>query len=100
MHDFLISTTGAWVSPGAIATDLAHGQPAIRDYRIVQETRDSVRVWIVPTPDFGVPDRERVLTVMQRHLGLVQVTLELVESIPREPSGKRRRVYRAFALTI
>lgn len=98
VQDFLIATDGTWVSPGAIATDLAHGQPSIRDHRIVQETRELVHVWIVPAPGFGQRDREHIAEVMCRHLGAVQVAFDLAEEIPRDPSGKRRRVYRAFDL--
>jgi hypothetical protein len=35
---------------------------------------------------------------MRRHLGDVSVETELVDEIPRDPSGKRRRIFRAFNL--
>ena len=96
MQDLLLSTAGAWVSPGALATDLAYRQPAIRDHRVVQESRDLVRVHLVVGNGFGVEDRERVQDVVHRHLGDVRVIVEEVDAVPRDPSGKRRRVHRAF----
>jgi phenylacetate-CoA ligase len=98
VQDFLLSTTGQWVGPGAIAIDLSAGQEAIIDHRVVQEAQDRVRVSIVPAAHFGEPDRQRIEQVVLRHLGAVVVVINLVEEIPRETSGKRRRIYRAFDL--
>jgi len=98
VQDFLISTSGQWIGPGTVAIDLASGQESIIDHRVVQEARDRVRVSIVPGPGFGAADRERIAPVIRRHLGEVSVEVDLVEEIPREPSGKRRRIYRAFDL--
>jgi len=97
VQDFLISTAGAWLSPGAVATDLAYGQEAVLDHRIVQEAPELVRVWIVPALAFGDRERRHIADVVRRHLGSVRVVIELVDHIPRDPSGKRRRVHRAFA---
>ncbi len=96
VQDFLISLAGDWVPPGAVATDLAYGQDSMLDHRIVQEAPDLVRVWIVAGPDFGDREREHIAGVLRRHLGPVKIAIELVEQIPRDPSGKRRRVCRAF----
>jgi phenylacetate-coenzyme A ligase PaaK-like adenylate-forming protein len=97
IQDFLLSASGDWISPGALATDLAYGQEAILDHRIVQEAAGRVRVWIVPAPAFGDRERRHITDVLRRQLGPVEVVIERVEHIPRDPSGKRRRVYRAFA---
>jgi hypothetical protein len=93
------AASGAWISPGALATDLAYGQEALLDHRIVQETADLVQVWIVPGPAFGDRERLHIMDVLQRHLGPVRIVINLVEQIPRDPSGKRRRVYLAFAVS-
>lgn len=98
VQDFLISTSGQWVGPGNVAIDLSAGQEAIIDHRVVQEARDRVQVSIVPGPGFGALDVARIEQVMRRHLGEVAVTVETVDEIPREPSGKRRRIFRAFSL--
>ena len=57
-----------------------------------------MRVSIVPAPHFGEPDRQRIEQVMLRHLGAVQVAIDLVSRYRGEPSGKRRRIFRAFDL--
>ncbi len=98
VQDFLISTTGDWVAPGVVAIDLSAGQDAILDHRVVQEEPRRVRVSIVPGTTFATSDYERIEQVMRRHLGDVSVVTELVDEIPREPSGKRRRIFRAFSL--
>ncbi|MFZ2727613.1 MAG: hypothetical protein WAX77_15260 [Methylococcaceae bacterium] len=96
VHDFLIAMSGHWVSPGAIATDLAHGRDAILDHRIVQETPTKVKVWIVPAAHFDDQERQHIVEVITQYLGKMQIEIELVTQIPRDSSGKRRRVYRAF----
>lgn len=98
VQDFLISTTGNWVGPGAVAIDLSAGQDAILDHRVVQEEQRRVRVSIVPGATFAAADYERIGQIIRRHLGDVSVETELVDEIPRDPSGKRRRIFRAFNL--
>jgi phenylacetate-CoA ligase len=96
VQDLLLSTEGRWVSPGAVATEVAYSQEAILDHRIVQETPDHIRVFIVPGASFGEIDCQRIRRVIVAHLGKVNVSIETVREIPRDPSGKRRRVYRVF----
>jgi phenylacetate-CoA ligase len=98
IYDLLIAESGQLISPGVVCTDLAYSQHAIIDYRIVQRSRSAVCVSIVAGSEFGDRDRHRITEVMCRHLGQVSVEIELVGEIPREASGKRRRVHRAFAL--
>ena len=98
IYDFLVAQTGQLVAPGVVATDLAYGQDAIIDYRIVQRSLSDVCVSIVASPGFGDADGHRIAEVMRRHLGQVSVEIEIVGEVLREPSGKRRRVHRAFSL--
>jgi phenylacetate-CoA ligase len=98
VQDFLISTSGQWIGPATVAIDLTAGQDAIIDHRVVQESRKRARVSIVPGPGFGPSDAERIERVIRHHLGEVSVAVDAVEEIPREPSGKRRRIFRAFDL--
>jgi phenylacetate-coenzyme A ligase PaaK-like adenylate-forming protein len=98
IYDFLMSQTGQLISPGVVCTDLAYGQDAIVDFRIVQQSPSGVCVSIVAAAGFGDADRRRIAEVMRRHLGNVIVEIEIVSEILREPSGKRRRVHRAFSL--
>ncbi len=98
IYDLLKSQSGQLISPGVVCTDLAYGQDAIIDYRIVQRSLNEVCVSIVASSEFGDADRLRIAEVMRRQLGDVAVEIELVGEILREPSGKRRRVHRAFPL--
>jgi acyl-coenzyme A synthetase/AMP-(fatty) acid ligase len=74
------------------------GRPAIIDYRIVQTDRDHVVVSLVTNPNLPALETREISAVVRRHLGAVQVEIELVKEIPRDPSGKRRRVFRMFDL--
>lgn len=100
VQDFLLSTGGRLIGPGNIAIDLTDGgkDASIIDHRVVQETPTRARVSIVPGPGFGPPNIARIEQVIRNHLGEVSVTVEQVDEIPREPSGKRRRIFRAFDL--
>jgi phenylacetate-CoA ligase len=97
VQDFLLSLDGQWVGPGSIAIDLIVDQPKILDHRVVQETPDRVRVSLVAL-NFETADRQRVESVVRKRLGPVKIDIDLVDEIPRDPSGKRRRIYRMFDL--
>jgi phenylacetate-CoA ligase len=98
IQDFLVASDGHWVGPGAVAIDLVAGRPAILDHRIVQQDRQHVHVLLVLHPDLPTVTATVVREIVRRHLGPVQVEVECVAEIPRDPSGKRRRVYRMFDL--
>jgi len=98
VQDFLVASEGHWVGPSGIAIDLMVGRPAIIDYRIVQTDREHVLVSLVVQPNLPALETREVTEVVHRHLGSVQVEIELVKDIPRDPSGKRRRVFRMFDL--
>lgn len=100
VHDFLIATNGQWIPPARIFVNLSYGGKSVVDHRVVQETRERVRVFIVPGAGFDDAERERIRQVIRNQLGDVAVTIDLVEEIPREPSGKRRRIFRAFDLPV
>lgn len=100
VHDFLIATGGQWVPPARIFVDLGPGSKLIADVRVVQETREQVRVSVIPAPGFDASERERIKQAIRRQLGDVAVTVDLVEEIPLDPSGKRRRIFRAFDLPV
>jgi phenylacetate-CoA ligase len=97
IQDFLVSTSGCWISPVAIHLELM-SNGAIDDFRVVQQTPRHVQLSIVPAPGFGEGERRRVTDAIRRLLGQVDLTIELVNEIPREPSGKRRRIHRAFSI--
>jgi phenylacetate-CoA ligase len=69
------------------------GLEHIRKTQLVQETLDHIVVRLVPDGAFSGTDREKLIANMKEYLGdSVRVDLELVDDIPREPSGKYRWV--------
>lgn len=98
VHDFLIAAGGQWIPPARIFVNLGPGSTLIADVRVVQETREHVRVSAIPAAGFDDAERERIKEVIRHQLGDVAVTIDLVEEIPLDPSGKRRRIFRAFDL--
>ena len=98
MQDFLITRGGHGVAGMGIEFDLYLNRPAIIDYRVVQETPTRLRVSLVVDPNFPPIDPVDVQTTLRRKLGDVAIAVEFVKEIPRDPSGKRRRVYRVFDL--
>ncbi len=96
VQDLLLSTQGNLISPGAIQTDLAYGQDDIDDLRVIQVAQNQVQVFLVLKSDLQESLVSHVNEVFTRQLGEVDVSIDLVDEVPRDPSGKRRRVYRAF----
>ncbi len=98
VQDFLVATDGRWVGPSSVAIEMIVGQPNILDYRILQESPGRVHVSLVLASGFGDADRKRIEGILQRRLGPVVTSFDSVSEIPRDPSGKRRRIFRAFDL--
>lgn len=68
------------------------GQVPLREAQIVQEALDRIRVRYVPAPGFSSKDESAIIQQLQARLGLVEVIMEPVDGVPREPSGKFRAV--------
>ena len=67
--------------------------PGIETFRIVQESIERTRVLVVPGPGFEPAVRQRIEVGLKQRLGgSVEVSVELVDSLPREASGKFRYV--------
>lgn len=98
VHDFLVARNGEGVPATTIDFDVWLQRPGIVDYRVVQESRDRVRVFLIVDLTLGHVDADDVRATLRRRLGEVEVAVEFVSEIPRDPSGKRRRVYRTFDL--
>jgi phenylacetate-CoA ligase len=61
----------------------------IREAQIIQEQPDSVRLLVVPTPEFGTEDGEDLKRRLAQRIGAMEIHLETVSSIPRSAAGKR-----------
>lgn len=97
VQDFLVSSEGRLVSPGNVCSDLSK-HPKVLDHRVVQETPERVRVQLVVQGELSGEDTAAVRATVQLHLGQVEVEVQQVIEIERDPSGKRRRAHRAFPL--
>jgi phenylacetate-CoA ligase len=98
VQDFLIASDGRWVSPSLVQLDLIIGRPDILDYRIVQSSPEHVHVSLVLALGLDAAGRQRIEQIVRHRLGAAKIDIDLVDEIPREASGKRRRVYRTFDL--
>ena len=60
--------------------------------QIVQEARDRLRLRVVPARPLDDADRHALARRVQDHVGAMEVIVEEVERIERDPAGKFRAV--------
>src|SRR5262249_29771333 len=69
--------------------------PCILEYQAVQTSRDGVRLLVIPTDRFTPEFGEKLRADLEAFIGPgMRVTIELVDRIPLEASGKRLLVKR------
>jgi phenylacetate-CoA ligase len=88
--DFLVGCSGQLVSGVFLATYVVAQRPSLGQVQIHQERAGAVCYRIRPGPQFDpAGDRAYLERETRRHLGEgAEVTTQLVESLPAEPSGK------------
>lgn len=87
-NDSLVARDGRrvfWLNP------VFYGLP-VAEAQIVQESLDLVRIQYVAANGFDRRARQTIVDRIHRLIGPVQVQLEPVAQVPREPSGKFRAV--------
>jgi len=68
-------------------------EPAIRQFKVVQQANLGLDVTVIADDRFDQPRRERVRRMLQRRIGRgIDVRLSLVDQIAPDPSGKHRYV--------
>ena len=68
-------------------------EPAVREFKIVQQSNLDLDVQIVPHGTFQDARRARVAGLLRRQIGSgIAVRIALVDEIPPDPSGKHRHV--------
>jgi phenylacetate-CoA ligase len=89
--DYVVTAANDWISGVSLTENFAVEIPAINQLQIVQEEDRSIRLRVVRKPTYG-PESENRLHGLSRQLfgGALPVTVEYVEFIPPEPSGKFR----------
>jgi phenylacetate-CoA ligase len=90
--DFLV-TPGGKIMHALAAIYVLREVPGIRQFQLIQERVDLVRVTVAPDSGFPVGASEQIVAKLERLFeGQIAVELELVSSIPPLPSGKHRYV--------
>jgi len=68
------------------------GNMPIFEAQVIQETVERIRVRYVPAEGFTSRSGNEIVRTMREYLGPVEVVLEELDQIPREPNGKFRAV--------
>jgi phenylacetate-CoA ligase len=90
--DFVIAGDGT-VMHGLALVYVVRDLPAIRKFKIVQESIEHTRVLLAVDPEFDRDNVERIRAGMAQRLGnQVRIDIEMVGDIPAEASGKYRYV--------
>ncbi len=90
--DFVVAADGT-VMHGLAVIYVLRDLPGIAAFKIVQETRERVRVLVVPGEGFGEQQTRSIEQGFKARLGdAVEVDVERVAEIPPEKSGKFRYV--------
>ena len=89
--DYLSLPAGGRVSPYTLTCSVENVR-GLGQYQIVQEARDRVVMRVIPRGTLAPEAREELRQALSASLTGIEVRVEIVESLPREPSGKFRVV--------
>lgn len=90
--DFIVLEDGRIISP-RVFSDLMKNFQGIEQYKIVQETRNKIIIYIIKSNYFSQKTVYELMNKMKKIIGeQVSVEIELAEHIPRETSGKLRKI--------
>jgi phenylacetate-CoA ligase len=90
--DFLVTPSGRVLHALGIIYVLRE-VPTVKEFQVIQETIDRVRVDLVPDPAFSDQDREGIVRRVHTLMGQdVDVQVHLTDAIQRAASGKFRYV--------
>ena len=90
--DFVLAADGT-ILHGLSLIYILRDIPGVRAFKVVQESRSQTRVLLVTEPPFAHSAVDGIVAGFRRRLGdSVDVTVEMVASIPAEKSGKYRYV--------
>ncbi|MCO6439773.1 MAG: phenylacetate--CoA ligase family protein [Nitrococcus mobilis] len=98
--DFVVAADGT-IMHGLALIYTVRALPGVHMFKIVQESRDLVRVLVVPTGDLTQDIAETIRSGCRARLGSqVDVRVERVDAIPPERSGKYRYVVSRIATSV
>ena len=87
----LQTPSGGELNPTVLGHVLCHDNlEVVRQYQLVQESTDRVRLLVVPGPQWNEQQRARIQSDLTRAIGAgVAVAVKTMSDIPPEKSGKR-----------
>lgn len=89
--DFVVTPQGRLISGISLTENFALHIPGTAQVQLVQETIRHLRIRIVPDDRFNADSRRRIADLVTDTFGDgVRHDVELIDSIPQEPSGKYR----------
>ena len=90
--DFVVASDGT-VMHGLALIYILRDMPAVRAFKIIQESLNLTRVQVVANPSFGITDEKTIREGLLARLGSnVEIDIQLLAEIPPEKSGKHRYV--------
>jgi len=95
LDDFLMATDGRTISPTVFFPYPFENLDEIRQFRVVQEKKNQLTIQLCVRENYVIEDRflEKATRELHRLFGEdMQVEFQTVERIPRDPSGKLRKV--------
>ena len=90
--DFVIAKDGTLMH-GLALIYVIRDEPGVQRFKIVQESVDRTRVYLVTDADFDADVRNRIEAGLKQRLGeSVEIDIQAVDEIPAEKSGKFRYI--------
>jgi len=91
MSDMLVAPDGTKIH-GEFFSHLFYAAANVREFRVLQETMNSVTIWVRPQGGaLPVEQRRAIEAGLRRVFGTdVRMTIDVVDAIPRSESGKHR----------
>jgi phenylacetate-CoA ligase len=88
-NDQLRLAGGRTMSPEGLLARFDTLSACIREYQVIQDALERFRVIVVPGLQFNDSTPGRIRAIFEAWRPSLEVTIEVVDHIPREPSGKR-----------
>ncbi len=87
-EDILTLSDGRLISP-SVLTHPFKPMHSVQASQIIQESHDTIRIKIVPGADYSSEDTEYLIREFKGRLGArVNIEVDMVNELPRSPSGK------------
>lgn len=95
MNDMIVTADGRrifWLNP------VFYNMP-VQEAQIIQETLTDIRVCVVPTPDYTPHTGETILQRLRERVGDMNMSVEIMDHVPRSKDGKLRGVISRISST-